>query len=390
MRTTAIHAGDGAPTPDFHTTNTPIYASTAFSYDDLETLDAVFSGERPGFVYSRHANPTVAAMEAVVAALEGTATAVAFGSGMAALHAALLAAGAESGATVVATQDLYGATRSLLASLFTIQGVRAVFVHATDNAALSDAVQRERPVALLVETISNPLLRIVDLGAAADIAHQSGACLIVDSTFASPVLCQPAAWGTDYVVHSATKYLAGHGDSTGGVVACAAERRDDLERLRRLVGGVLSPFEAWLTVRGIKTLPLRMRQHWENAAIIADWLRRNPAVETVHYPGLADHPHHERAKMLFRGGFGGMVSFVLRGAGKSEVFDWFRRLGLIVPATTLGDVGSLALYPAISSHRGMTAQERNAVGITDGLIRLAVGIEEADDIIADLAHAFGG
>jgi cystathionine gamma-synthase/methionine-gamma-lyase len=364
---------------------TPIYASSAFYYDQPETLDAVFGGERPGFVYSRYANPTVAAMEQAVASLEGAETAVGFASGMAALHAALLAAGVGAGKTVVAAQDLYGATRALLATVLSRQGVQTVFVDATDTDAVRLAVEQHRPVAVLIETVSNPLLKLVDVPAVAALAQGLGALLIVDNTFASPALFQPIKFGADFAVHSATKYLAGHGDSTGGVIVCAKDRRQELEMLLRNVGGVMSPFEGWLILRGIKTLPLRMRQHWSNAARVAAWLQTHPAISTVHYPGLPGHPQHALADRLFEGHYGGVVAFALRDATREAVFRLLRSLRVIVPATTLGDVYSEVLYPAMSSHRALTPEQRASVGITDGHVRLSVGIEDVEDIIADLA-----
>ncbi len=387
--TRAVHAGMSRDFPDFHPSGVPLYPSSSFYYDDPETLDEVLGGERKGYVYSRYANPTTTALEEAVAALEEAETAVAYGSGMAALHAALLAAGASTGRTVVAAQDLYGATRSLLTTVLGGQGVRTVYVDATDASAVRSTLAQHTPVVLIVETMSNPLLKVADIAVLADLAHQRGAVLIVDNTFASPALCQPLRLGADYVVHSMTKYLSGHGDSTGGAVACSAARRADLEHVLRLVGGVLSPFEAWLTLRGIRTLHLRMRQHWHNAGVLATWLVEQPQVTCVHFPGLSGHPQHDLATRLFgEGRYGAVIAFELRGAGKSKVFDWMRALKIVLPATTLGDVASEVLYPAMSSHRAMLPEQRQAIGISDGLIRLAVGIEDVEDIKADLCRAF--
>lgn len=386
--TRAVHAGERGGDPDVRPSSTPIYASSSFYYDDPETLDAVFGGRKRGYVYSRHGNPTTSALEEAVASLEGGETAVAFGSGMAALHAALVVGGASAGAKVVAGRDLYGATRSLLTSLLASGGVASAFADATRVEAVEEAVRMHRPAVVLVETISNPLLRLVDLPAVARVAHAAGASLVVDNTFASPALCSPLRHGADMVVHSATKYLAGHGDSTGGVVVAPGRLRPKLEDVLRLAGAVLSPFEAWLTLRGIKTLPLRMRQHWVGANTVALRLLGHDAVSKVHYPGLPTHPQHGLAKRLFApGAFGGVVSFELRGAGRGEVFSFMRSLELVLPATTLGDVHSLVLHPATSSHRALAAAERAQLGIGDGLVRLAVGIEDVDDVIADLERA---
>jgi len=224
----------------------------------------------------------------------------------------------------------------------------------------------------------------------AEMAHAAGALLLVDSTFASPYLLRPLVQGGDYAVHSATKYLGGHGDVMAGVVACSEEKGRDLRERQKLLGANLGPQEAWLAMRGLKTLPLRMRQHCANAQAVAEWLAGQPAVAAVHYPGLADHPQHALAARLFEArGFGGMLSFDLRGAGRAEVFRFMEALELVLPATTLGDVYSLALYPAHSSHRLLSPEARAALGIGEGLVRLSVGIEDAQDIIDDLAQALG-
>jgi cystathionine beta-lyase/cystathionine gamma-synthase len=386
--TQAVHAGERGPRPDFTPVTVPIYPSVGYLYDDMQDLDSVFGGQRAGYVYPRYGSPTVTAFEQAVATLEGAEDAVAFASGMAALHAVLLSAGVRAGMAVVAATDLYGATYALLDKTFTTLAVRVRFVDIADLEQVQQAVRGERPIALLCETISNPLLKVADVPALVDIAHGAGAALIVDSTFASPYLFRPLEHGTDYVVHSATKYLAGHGDVMAGVVACSAERGRDLRERQKLLGANLGPQEAWLALRGLKTLPLRMRQHCANAQAVAEWLAGHPAVAGVNYPGLPGHPQHAIAARLFAGrGFGGMVSFDLREAGKAEVFRFMEALELVLPATTLGDVYSLTLYPAHSSHRSVAPEVRAAIGIGDGLVRLSVGIEDAQDIIADLDQA---
>jgi cystathionine beta-lyase/cystathionine gamma-synthase len=386
--TVAVHAGERGPRPDFMPVSTPIYPSVGYLYDDMRDLDGVFGGERAGYVYPRYGSPTVTAFEQAIAALEATEDAVAFASGMAAIHAALLSAGVRAGTGVVAAADLYGATYALLDKTFTALGARVRFVDIADLGQVKQAVAEERPIALLCEIISNPLLKVADVPALVDIAHGAGAALIVDNTFASPYLFRPLEHGTDYVVHSATKYLGGHGDVMAGVVACSAERGRDLRERQKLLGANLGPQEAWLALRGLKTLPLRMRQHCANAQAVAEWLARHPAVTCVNYPGLPGHPQHAIATRLFAGcGFGGMVSFDLKDAGQAEVFCFMEALELVLPATTLGDVYSLTLYPAHSSHRTVAPEVRGAIGIGDGLVRLSVGIEDAQDIIADLAQA---
>ncbi len=386
--TRAVHAGERVLRTDFVPVATPIYSSVGYLYGDMETVDAVFAGERPGFVYLRYGNPTLEAFEAALADLEGAEAAHAFASGMAAVHAALLAAGVQSGACVVAALDLYGATFTLLRAFLSQLSVRTVLVDVTDLEAVEDALRRHRPVALLAETISNPLLKVADVPSLAELAHRWGAQLLIDNTFASPYLFNPIRYGADYVIHSATKYLCGHGDVLAGVVATSRENRRKLNELTKLIGGVLGPFEAWLVLRGLKTLPLRVHRQCENAAKVAEWLSRHPRVSQVHYPGSPHHPQHALAKSLFAGrGFGGVLSFEIIGAAKETVFKFMDSLTIWLPAATLGDIYSLALHPATASHRNLTAEERAAVGISDGLLRLSAGIEDTEDLIADLEQA---
>ncbi|MGB9775461.1 MAG: trans-sulfuration enzyme family protein [Anaerolineae bacterium] len=387
LETRAVHAGrigdrDGRYVP----TVPPIHPSVTYSYERMEELDEAFA--TGGYVYARHGSPTVAALEEAVAALEDGETAVAFASGMAAIHAALLAVGARAGAAVVAARDLYGATYLLLDRLLRSQRVDVRLVDVTDLAAVEAACAAVRPVALLVETVSNPLLKVADLPALADIAHRYGAALLVDNTFATPYLVRPLALGADIVVHSATKYLGGHGDVLAGVVITPAARREALMEVLKTTGANLGPVEAWLLLRGLRTLVLRVERQFANALTVARWLEAHPRIARVLYPGLPSHPQHERAARLFGGrGFGGIVTFELKDAGQREVFRFLDRLRLCIPATSLGDIQTLVLYPAHSSHRGLSPEERAALGITDGMVRLSVGIEAVEDILSDLGRA---
>jgi cystathionine beta-lyase/cystathionine gamma-synthase len=386
--TQSVHAGERGPQPNSTPVSTPIYPSVGYLYEDMQGLDAVFGGVQAGYVYPRYGSPTVSAFEQAVATLEEAADAVAFASGMGAIHAALLGAGLRAGAAVVAAADVYGATYALLERTLATLGIRVRFVDITRLGEVAQAVSEERPAAILCEIISNPLMKVADVPALAEMARAIGACLIVDSTFASPYLFRPLEHGADYAVHSATKYLSGHGDVMAGVVACSKERGQDLRERQKLLGANLGPQEAWLALRGLKTLAVRMRQHCANALTVAEWLAEQTAVARVHYPGLPDHPQHALAARLFEGwGFGGMMSFDLRDAGQAAVFRFMEALELVLPATTLGDVYSLTLYPAHSSHRQVAPEVRAALGIGDGLVRLSVGIEDAGEIIADLAQA---
>jgi len=388
FHTLAVHAGERMPRPDFTPVATPIYHSAAYIYEELDALDGVFAGTREGPVYARYGNPTLTALEAAVAALEGGEAALSYASGMAAIHGALLGAGARAGTAVVAAQDVYGATYALLNRMLASQGVTVRFVDGTDLAAVAAAVAELQPVAVVAETISNPLLKLADVPRLAEISHGVGAALIVDNTFASPYLFRPLQHGADYAVHSATKYLGGHGDVLGGVVVTSAARRTALNEINKLVGGNLGPQEAWLVLRGIKTLPLRMQRQCDNAAQVARWLIDHPCVTQVNYPGLPSHPQHAlAAELLERGAFGAMISFDLKDGSQKLVFRFMEALKLVLPATTLGDVYSLVLYPAGTSHRALDAEARRRVGIGDGLVRLSVGIEDPADIMADLDQA---
>ncbi len=388
FETRAVHVGERAPAADYTPVVTPIAPTVGYIYESMDEMDAVFAGTRPGYVYLRYASPTVTAFETAVASLEGAEAAQAYSSGMAAIHAALLAAGAKAGTAVVAALDVYGATFTLLQRLLTTLGVRVQTVDITDLPAVERALKETKAAILLGETISNPLLKVADVRALAALAHAQAASLIVDNTFASPYLFNPLKHGADYVVHSATKYIGGHGDVLAGVVATSAENKNRLNELNKLIGGVLGPFEAWLALRGLKTLPLRMRQQCQTAAQIAERLRGKPQIARVNYPGLAEHPQHQLAQKLFDGkGYGGVLSFEIAGADRTRVFQFMQALKVCLPATTLGDIYSLVLHPATSSHRSLTPEERARVGIPDNLVRLSAGIENSVDLLADLESA---
>ncbi len=397
FQTRAVHAGETRPGTQpgepggFIPTVAPIHPATSFFYENMENLDAVFAGTGEGYVYSRYGSPSVTALEQAVASLEKAEAAQAYASGMAALHAALLAAGTGTGKPVLAGLDLYGATYTLLKNLLATLGLQARFIDATRLDQVEAEMIKNPPCLLLVETISNPLLKVADLPALAGLAKQFGSALLVDNTFASPFLVNPLQHGADYAIHSVTKYLSGHGDVLAGVTACSTANRQKLFELNKVVGGVLGPFEAWLALRGIKTLPLRMNQHCQNAQRAAEWLKSRSEISRVHYPGLPEHPQHDLANRLFEGkGFGGVLSFEIAGADRDTVFRFMERLKLILPATTLGDIYSLVLHPASSSHRSLTPDERLKAGIPENLVRFSVGIEAIEDILADLEQALKG
>ncbi|NLE76911.1 MAG: PLP-dependent transferase [Chloroflexi bacterium] len=388
FETRAVHAGERGPRPDFTPVSTPVYRSVSYIYDEMEDLDSIFAGAGRGYVYGRYGNPTVRAFEQAVAALEAIDDAVACSTGMAAVHLALLTAGCRSGSHIVAAQDVYGATYALLARLLTTLGMTVRFVDITDLAAVQAALNEARPTVLVLETISNPLLKVPDVPRLTEMAHAAGAKVVLDNTFASPYLIQPAAFGVDVVLHSATKYLGGHGDVLAGVLALPGALAGEARELMKLLGPNLEPDTAWLALRGLKTLPLRMERHCANALTVAQGLKGHRRIRRVIYPGLPEHPQHSLASRLFRRGcYGGMVAFEIAGADQAAVFRFMEALRVVLPATSLGDVYSLTLYPAHSSHRALTDDERSAVGIGPGLVRLSVGVEDAGEILADLEQA---
>jgi cystathionine gamma-synthase/methionine-gamma-lyase len=351
------------------------------------------SGEegKMAFVYARQGNPNAYALETVLAQAEGGVGAIAFGSGMAAIHAALLTAGLVAGSKILAAKDLYGATTSLLRQAFVPLGVEVV-THDLYGPNADDIIRAEQPDVVYVETLSNPLVKVIDLDVISAAAREIGAVSVVDSTFTTPFLVRPIEHGFDLVVHSATKYLGGHGDSTAGVVISAKRSlQDQLRNYAIILGAMLSPFESHLIKRGLQTLALRMERHCGNALKVAQFLREHEAVAKVHYPGLPDHPQHELATTLLgEGRYGGLLSFELKGQSREAVFRFMDRLRLFLPATTLGDAWSLVSYPTMSSHRNLPEAERRAIGITEGCVRLSVGIEDVGDIIGDLERALEG
>lgn len=386
--TKAVHAGERRLKPDFYPVSTPIYQTVGYVYEKIEDLDEIFANHREGFVYTRFGNPTNAALEEALTSLEEGKGALTFASGMAAVYASLLAAGVKNGKNVVAAYDIYGATYAICSRLLPDIGVKVNFVDVTNLEELSRIMAETKPVAIILETISNPLMKVADVPTISKMAQRTGTKLIVDNTFATPVLFRPLPHGADFCVHSTTKYIGGHGDVLGGAVITSQENKVVLHEILKMTGGNLGPMEAWLTLRGLKTLPLRMRQHCQNAWEVAQWLEKHPRVAKVNYPGLSSHPQHGLAERLFAPGmYGGMISFEIKEAQRADIFLFMEKLKLILPATTLGDVYSLVLYPPMSSHRVLSPEEREKVGISDRLVRLSVGIEDVNDIIADLDEA---
>ncbi|MBV8844340.1 MAG: PLP-dependent transferase [Bryobacterales bacterium] len=389
LETKTVHWGDRRrKTGGFTPVTTPIYTASTYLYDNVEQLDRVLGREEEGASYGRYDNPTRAALEELMRELEGGAGAVATSSGMAALHLATMAALVDRPKRILAADALYGSTTNMLASIFGSIGVETSFADICNAAAMEAAVAETKPAAIVMETVSNPLLRVGEMDKIAAIARAAGAVLIVDNTFATPLLVRPLKLGAAIVAHSATKYLAGHGDVLGGIVVANGDHAETVRALARTLGPVMSPFDSYLTMRGIKTVSLRIERQCANACKIANWLASHPAVERVYFTGDPAHPDAATIARLFPKNLtGAMVSFEIKNAGRDEVFAFMDRLKLIVRGTSLGDVHTMALYPAIASHRDLSPKHRQRLGINDNLIRLSIGIEAIDDIVEDLEQA---
>ena len=383
--TLLIHGREGVHAHAFGAHTLPIYQTASFVFPDVDTGAARFAGEdTAGYIYSRLGNPTVAAFEQAMAALEGSEAALGAASGMAAISAVLLRL-LSNGDHIVATDSLYGCTHALITKTLARFGIESSFVDTSRGAILAQAIRPNTRI-VYIETPANPTLRLTDLRLAADLAHQAGALLVVDNTFLSPILQRPLEHGADVVLHSATKYIGGHGDVIAGVICGSSDLMNDIRGTTlKDVGGVLAPFDAWLLVRGLMTLSLRMQRHCENAAAVAQFLNRHPKVAEVAFPGLEDFAQQDLMQRQMAGP-GGMIAFTLKGgfaAGKA-LADHTRIARL---AVSLGAPATLICHPASMTHSPMSPEERMAYGIGEGLLRLSVGLEDASDIIADLDQA---
>jgi methionine-gamma-lyase len=364
--------------------DTPIYQSTTFVSADADEMAAVYGGEKPGYMYTRYGNPTVHALEEKLAALECGEAAQAFSSGMAAISSAILGY-VRAGDHVVAARSLYGAAYDFLNKKLPSLGVSTTFVQSTRVEEFEKAI---RPNSKLIyfETPSNPILEILDIAALAQLAHTHGIPSMIDNTFASPALQQPLKMGVTVVVHSATKYLCGHGDAMGGAVIGPKDYIRYLnQEIIRDFGGCLSPFNAWLILRGTRTLHLRVPAQCSNARKIAEFLANHPRVERVNYPGLPSHPGHDLAKKQMKA-FGAMMSFEAKG-GYESAKKVMNGVKIFARAASLGHTHSLIVHAASTSHRAVPREQRLAIGITDGLVRLSAGIEAVEDLIQDLDQA---
>lgn len=378
----AIHAGQAHDARGAHIT--PIYQVSTFRFQDSAQGGRIFAGEESGYKYTRLGNPNMAELETKMAALEGGENALITSSGMSAIATAVLAF-LKNGSHMVTSDTLYGGTFKLFKDMLPQYGIEVTFVDAADL-RMVEAAMRPNTRLVYIETPANPTMKLIDIQGCAAVAHRYGAHLMIDNTFMTPYLQRPIEMGADIVLHSATKYICGHGDVVAGIiVASNALIKQMKSPYLDNFGGTASPFDAWLLIRGLKTLGLRMDKHNSNAQKVAEYLEQHPLIETVYYPGLPSFPQYELAKKQMYG-FGGMISFELKGGLEAGVvlMDSVKMLTL---AVSLGCVDSMIQHPASMTHACVAREERMKSGITDGLVRLSVGIEDVEDIIADLEQA---
>jgi cystathionine beta-lyase/cystathionine gamma-synthase len=382
--TRAIRAASRAPQVDQRPTSVPIYQSATFSSHDADELAAVLTDQRPGYAYSRIDNPTTAALAAAVAELEGGEAGVSFATGMAAIHAALLSL-VSAGDRIVSTRAVYGSTRALQANVLGRLGVTTDYVDITDHAAVEAALAAAPARVLYAETISNPTIVVADIAGLAAIAHRHGATFVVDNTFASPYLCRPLELGADLVIESATKYLGGHSDVLAGIVSGSGELVRRVRDVQVDTGGSLAPLAAFLVLRGVATLAVRMERHGATAAALAAWLERQDGVVRVHHPSLPSHPQHALASRQLTLG-GGMLAVELAG-GRPAGAAFIDALSITELTASLGSVHTMVVHPPSTTHRQLDDRALADAGIPPGLLRISAGLEDVDDLIADFETA---
>ncbi|WP_373006827.1 methionine gamma-lyase [Hyphomonas sp.] len=384
--TRAIHHGYN-PADNANALTPPLHLTSTFAFQTAEQGGALFAGEAEGHIYSRISNPTVALLESRIASLDGAEAGLCTASGMGAISATMWTL-LKPGDEIITDKTLYGCTFSFMRDGLSRFGITITHVDLRDPENLRAAISDKTRI-VYFETPANPNMRLVDIRAVSDIAHAAGALVLVDNTYASPMLTRPISLGADFVLHSATKYLGGHGDLVAGAVCGPAEAIHEIRMVgvKDMTGSVMAPFNAMLVMRGLKTLQLRMARHCESGLKVAEWLEAQAGVAAVYYPGLASHPQHDLAKRQMPG-FGGMIAFELEG-GYDAGMAMMNRLKLIRRAVSLGDAETLIQHPASMTHSTYTPEERHAHGISDGLVRLSVGLEDVGDLLDDLAQALG-
>jgi cystathionine gamma-synthase len=384
VKTAAVHAGARVEASSAIPLVSPIFMASVSWFEEADALDGALDGR--DYTYARIKGQNAELLEQAVAALEGTEDCAAFPTGMAALKALLESVELKAGDRVVVPNDGYGASLAMIKAFARDRGLE-VHLRSMTAPETPGELRRLKPRLVMAESVSNPLLSVPELPALAEAAHDAGAVFAVDATFPSPALQRAASLGADLVLQSATKWLNGHGDAMGGTVSGARARIGPMKAARVLHGAVMGPFEAWLTLRGVRTLPVRMAAHSAHAARVAERLKASPHVERVLYPGLPDHPQHAVARRMLPNGFGGMLAFELKGAGRAQAFRFLEQVRLCRPAPSLGDVTTLVMHAATASARRMTPEERAAAGIHENLIRVSVGLEDPDDVAEDLLQA---
>jgi cystathionine beta-lyase/cystathionine gamma-synthase len=380
--TRAIRATARAPRVDQQPTSVPIYQTATFAAEDADELDAVLLGSQPGYAYSRLDNPTTTALADAIAELEGAGAAHIFGSGMAAIHATLVAL-AGTGDRIVASNAVYGSTQSLLVNVLGRLGIRTDFVDATDHDAVAAALAAGPVRILYAETLSNPTMVVVDHAALAGLAHRHGAAYVVDNTFASPYVCRPLEHGADLVVESATKYIGGHSDVLAGTVAGDPERIAEVRRVQIDTGAALAPLAAFLVLRGLATLGVRLDRHAATSLALAGWLERQDGVRQVRHPLLPSHPGRDIVARQFHAA-SGMFAFELEG-GRTAARAFMAALHIPTRTASLGSIHTMVVHPPSTTHRQLDDAQLEAAGIGPGLLRCSIGLEDADDLLADFA-----
>jgi len=388
LATQSLHAGERWERGNFWTSSTPIHNSTTFFYDHAQDLDDRVYYREPGYVYSRGGSPTSTALERALSTLEGAEVTQVCSSGMAASHLALLTAGAGRDELILCSSDVYGSVYTMVESVFPHLGGRSILMGFGDLGRLEETIKRERPRVVYFEVVTNPMIKVVDAPAVIEIAHRYGAVVVVDNTFTTPFLLKPFEMGADFVTHSVSKFLSGHGDVLAGSVSVYRKDFSKLHDMLIQMGCTLGPNEAWLALRGLKTFPLRMEKQCTNAMAVAKFLESHRWVSSVRYPGLPSHPQNETAKRIFsERGSGAMLSFDIADCDKEKAFRFLDALRLTLPATTLGDVYSLILNPARTTHHWLGKEKLAAMGIGPGTFRMSVGIEGVEDLKQDLDQA---
>lgn len=386
--TKSVHAGENWELPDYLSPVAPIYPSTSFYYENFQSLIDMIEGEKGGYGYSRWSSPTTATLERAISTLEESGGTIACSSGMASIHLALISSGIKNGSNVLCSTDVYGSSIDLLKIFFTRFGINPIFCDFTDLNVVKENLRKYKPQVVLFEVLTNPIIKVVDAPSVINLAHKYNAKVIVDNTFTTPFLFKPFLHGADFVCNSISKYLAGHGDVLAGAVSCSEENTREVQFTMAHIGSALHGFVSWFALRGLKTFSLRMEKHCSNALILADFLEQHPLIENVSYPGLSSHKQHNLASQLLRTGFyGGMISFDIGGGNQKDAFNFLDNLEFLIPTGSLGDIHSLIIHPASTTHHTLSTEDLRKIGISESTLRISVGIEDVEDIKEEIHQA---